>query len=286
MSQLPSPLRLATSLDVTTIRDICRPLFDSTNSQTSTFVWAGVFGSISRGTQRDNSDVDIIVGFASNASFFHDVFDVVQHVRNGDMGLVQVEALLAAKTIWGDEQWLSSQRDEAESVLRQSYLNLKEAEKIMKAVRQRVLESKDVLILTEHGSIHHTLTTDALAVIQIIGTLANPFCQSLRLTAAHFIRLKTTFESYLRRNDLDKQVIQGIWDILSDTFVISGISNAIESAEECFSRAGLSPTADLIDGPVLSRPGSSNTSRGCSPEKSETSTYLVEGVSESHAISV
>lgn len=160
MPQLPSPLRLATSLDVTTIRDICRPLFDTINSQTSTFVWAGVFGSVSRGTQRDSSEVDILLGYAPNARFFEDVcgdmgilvdqlpevlglrVDVIQHVQDRSMGIVQVEALLSAKTIWGNEQWLPPQRDKAESVLRQSYQKLNEAERMMRAVRQRVLRSK------------------------------------------------------------------------------------------------------------------------------------------------
>jgi len=97
----------------------------------------GPFGSVSRGTQRPNSDIDIMVGYSHNASYLHHVcydmaefeerlpeafgrdVDIVPFVHGEPMGYVHMEGLLTAQTIWGEKSWPEIDRVNAERLLRQ-----------------------------------------------------------------------------------------------------------------------------------------------------------------------
>jgi predicted nucleotidyltransferase len=73
--QYPSDIRSVPSneLDIDLISSLCHPIFEEARSLRPTIAWAGVFGSVSRGTQRPDSDVDILVGYSKDADFLHDV---------------------------------------------------------------------------------------------------------------------------------------------------------------------------------------------------------------------
>lgn len=62
-----------TDLDIPYIESLCRPVSDAASSEYPVIAWAGVFGSVGRGTQRSDSDVDIILGYSLEADFFDDV---------------------------------------------------------------------------------------------------------------------------------------------------------------------------------------------------------------------
>ena len=99
---------------------LCYPIFEEARSLRPMILRAGVFGSVIRGTQRPESDVDIIVGYSKHADFWYDVcgslswlmdnltevlgqtVDVIPYLQNSEMAYVHMEALLTAKTIWGD----------------------------------------------------------------------------------------------------------------------------------------------------------------------------------------
>jgi predicted nucleotidyltransferase len=147
----------STELDIDLISSLCHPIFEEAHSLRPTIAWAGVFGSVSRGTQRPDSDVDILVGYSKDADFWHDVcgsinwltdnlsgvlgreVDVVPYVENCEMGYVHMEALLTTKSIWGDASWLVVSRDSAEKTLREGYTRTKNAREIWLRVRETVL---------------------------------------------------------------------------------------------------------------------------------------------------
>jgi predicted nucleotidyltransferase/uncharacterized protein with HEPN domain len=134
-----------TDLNVDFLRSLCHPTLDAAKSEFPPIVWAGVFGSVGRGTQRPNSDVDIMVGFSRDADFMRDVcgsieslkeglaaglgreVDVVHFIDGSAMGHVHLEALLAGKTIWGDPSWLTTNATAAERQLRDEYATTLEA---------------------------------------------------------------------------------------------------------------------------------------------------------------
>jgi predicted nucleotidyltransferase len=108
------------------------PIFEEARSIHPTISQAGVFGSVSRGAQRYNSDVDILVGHSKYAEFWRDVCGsftglmaslsevlVVPYVQNRERSYVHMETLLTVKIIWRDALWLMMSRDSAENILRQ-----------------------------------------------------------------------------------------------------------------------------------------------------------------------
>jgi predicted nucleotidyltransferase len=70
---MSSKLMPTTELNIDRVKTLCRPLFEEIHSCHPSLAWAGVFGSVSRGTQRPDSDVDIVVGYSTDAGFITDV---------------------------------------------------------------------------------------------------------------------------------------------------------------------------------------------------------------------
>ncbi|KIM87395.1 hypothetical protein PILCRDRAFT_275161 [Piloderma croceum F 1598] len=71
----PSDIRSmpTTALDIDLISSLCRPIFEEAHSLHPTISWAGIFGSVSRGAQWPDSDVDVLVGYSKHADFWCDV---------------------------------------------------------------------------------------------------------------------------------------------------------------------------------------------------------------------
>jgi predicted nucleotidyltransferase len=135
-------------------------------------MWAGVFGSVSRGTQRPDSDVDIVVGYSPDADFWDDVcgsmasfveqlpktlgveVDVIAFTKQiKTFRYVDMEAMLSAKTVWGDDSWPKASRDIAVDLLQKGYARLKKAEEMMSRIRQTIL-SIEVVIIKVTSSAH------------------------------------------------------------------------------------------------------------------------------------
>jgi predicted nucleotidyltransferase len=155
----PSDIRSVptTELDIDLISSLCRPIFEEAHSLHPTISWAGIFGSVSRGAQRPDSDVDALVGYSKHADFWRDVcgsinwlgdnlsdvlarkVDVVTYVEDREMAYVHMEALLTAKTIWGDASWFVASRDSAEKILRQGYGRTKKAREMLLCIQKTVL---------------------------------------------------------------------------------------------------------------------------------------------------
>lgn len=146
-----------TELDIDLISSLCHPIFEEAHSLHPTISWAGIFGSVSRDTQRPDSDVDVLVGYSKHADFWHDVCgsinwlgdnlsdvlarkaDVVPYVEDCEMAYVHMEALLTAKTIWGNASWLVTSRDSAENILRQGYGRMRKAREMLSSIQKTVL---------------------------------------------------------------------------------------------------------------------------------------------------
>ena len=58
------------SLTIETVSSICGPIFDDNKSLHPGLAWVGIFGSVSRGTQTDKSDVDLLFGYGTGTQVF------------------------------------------------------------------------------------------------------------------------------------------------------------------------------------------------------------------------
>lgn len=145
-----------TGLDVDRISSLCRPLFDEIQLSQPTFIWAGVFGSVSKGTQPPNSDVEIVVGYSPDievdvreknmATFMERLSEtlgvkvkVIPVTESGRFHYDGLGAVLSAKTIWGDVSWFETARSTAMDLLLQGYSRIKEAKDIFRLIQQTLL---------------------------------------------------------------------------------------------------------------------------------------------------
>jgi predicted nucleotidyltransferase len=161
-----------TDLDINRISSLCRPLFEEIHSCHPSFMWAGVFGSVSRGTQRPDSDVDIVVGYSPEADFFIDIcgsmalflkrlpemlgveVDVVAFTQQSRTFLyVDMEAMLSAKTIWGNVSWPEASRNTATDLLQQGYTRMKKAGEMMSYIWQPLLAIEVLVIKVTSNAI-------------------------------------------------------------------------------------------------------------------------------------
>jgi predicted nucleotidyltransferase len=159
MHALQSDIRSVptTELELDRIKTICRPIFEATRTRHSAFSWAGLFGSVSRGTQRPDSDIDIMVGYSDNTNYFHHVcydmaefneslpeafgreVDIVPFVHGEHMGYVHMEGLLTAQTIWGEKSWPEIDRVNAERLLREGHVRMINASEMMSRLRETTI---------------------------------------------------------------------------------------------------------------------------------------------------
>jgi predicted nucleotidyltransferase len=161
-----------TNLDIDRISSLCCPVFEEIHSCHPSFMWAGVFGSVSRGTQRSDSDVDIVVGYSPDADFFVDVcgsmalflkrlpetlgveVDVIAFIqRTKTFRYVDMEAILTAKTIWGDVSWPEASRDTAVDLLQQGYARIKKAGEMMSHIRRTLLATEVLIVKVTSSAI-------------------------------------------------------------------------------------------------------------------------------------
>ena len=149
-----------TELELDRIKTICRPIFEETRTRHSSLSWAGLFGSVSRGTQKPDSDIDIMVGYSDNACYLYHVcydiaefneslpeafgreVDIVPFVHGEPMGYVHMEGLLTAQTIWGEKSWPEIDRVNAERLLRQGHARMIKASEMMSRLRETILSSR------------------------------------------------------------------------------------------------------------------------------------------------
>ena len=149
-----------THLRLDHLASLTAPVFSDIKSRFPTLEWVGVFGSVSRGTQRPDSDIDVLVGHASGADFLADVcgalyellealpravgreVDVVNVVRGRPMGYVQMEGLLTSKTLWGAPSWPRGAQVEAEALLKDGYRRTKDAADLADKVFERLPSSE------------------------------------------------------------------------------------------------------------------------------------------------
>lgn len=119
----------AASIDV--IQSRCRHILDK--PEFAAVAWAGVFGSFAANTQTERSDVDLLVGYQIDATG-DDIYytgDISQQLgemlaRDVDclylkhdqaVGFIKCLAILQAKTVYGDEEWIAEHRNKATRLL-------------------------------------------------------------------------------------------------------------------------------------------------------------------------
>lgn len=113
------------------IQSRCRHILDK--PEFAAVAWAGVFGSFAANTQTESSDVDLLVGYQIDATG-DDIYytgDISQQVgemlaRDVDclyvkheqtVGFIKCLAILQAKTVYGDKEWITEHRDKARRLL-------------------------------------------------------------------------------------------------------------------------------------------------------------------------
>lgn len=113
------------------IQSRCRHILDQ--PEFAAVAWAGVFGSFSANTQTASSDVDLLVGYRKDATG-DDIYytcDIGQQLgetlgRDVDclylkheqtVGFIKCLAILHAKTVYSDEEWITEHRNKARRLL-------------------------------------------------------------------------------------------------------------------------------------------------------------------------
>lgn len=163
---VPAPISSipTTEISVERLKDLSKNAFLDVKTRCPSIEWVGVFGSVSRGTQRPDSDIDLIIGHASDADYFSDVggsmselqevmpealgreVDIVHVVKGKPLGYVQMEALLSCKTVLGDPSWPVESQESAKRLLREGYSRLIRATVLFKEIVHE-LPSKQVRII-------------------------------------------------------------------------------------------------------------------------------------------
>jgi len=256
---MSSETRSTTNLDIDRVKQLCGPIFEAIHSRHPSFVWAGVFGSVSRGTQKPDSDVDIVVGYTRDAKFFRDVcddmtvlerlpetlgveVDVVAFIEHAQtFRYIDMEALLTAKTIWGDESWLEATRATAMYLLKDGYARMKRGEEMMSHVRKTLLSIQGELMSPEHEALRLCVLQEVLSVIRLVKVPRDPFYVALQQMMPMFLDAEETIQAYLQGDSVDQQILEGMWVSISNvnTFSLRAMK---QSAEETFRYAGLVPS--------------------------------------------
>ncbi|KAM6499602.1 hypothetical protein JOM56_005110 [Amanita muscaria] len=223
-----------TQLSLDRLSTLCRPVFEEEQSRNPVIAWAGIFGSVQRGTQRPDSDVDFLVGYAADAEFCADVcgsytqlqrrlpeilgreVDLVVFKQDSDnFGYVHLEALLTAETIWGDPSWVHSSREAAERLLREGYETSKKALQVASRLYERLPSSQAEFVSPRDKALQISILEDALFVITTVKIPKHPFYAKEEAIRA---ALEGEVES---SGDLED-----IWNVLSDkmnVFALKGM---------------------------------------------------------------
>lgn len=163
--------------------------------------------------QSPDSNVDIVVGYSPDADFWDDVCDnmatfperlpetldvevdviaVTQVTQENEcfFRYIDMEAMLSAKTIWGDISWAEATRSTAMDLLQQGYARIKKTREIMSHVRRKLLSTKVSIVKVTSTAIINllgrvnvsgvegfrlSLLQDALPVIRLFKIPGDPF---------------------------------------------------------------------------------------------------------------
>ncbi|KAF5371862.1 hypothetical protein D9615_009565 [Tricholomella constricta] len=237
LSMQYSKLMSTTDPNIDRISSLCRPLFEEVHSSHPSFMWAGVFGSVSRGTQRPDhdSDVDIVVGYSPDSDFLVDV------CGSQSLFLKRLPETLGAEVdVIPFVQQSKTFRGQSGYLLQQGYARMKKAGETMSHIRRTLLSIEAEPMSPEHEALRLSLLQEALSVIHLVKIPGDPFYASLQLTMWEILAEEETIQAYLQGN-VDHQALEGILRILTDAMNTASLKGMKKSAEETFRRAGLVP---------------------------------------------
>jgi len=146
---------------INTVHDVRRELSTLLNDPSfEPVVWVGLFGSMSRSTHSDSSDVDLIVGYNTPVSNLYSVIDKIttaaEQIFDRPVELLHLvnpkpnsylllEALLTSVTVYGSDNWPKSLRESSRTYLDEGYLGFKRALRLLKSIEKLVsVTSKEV----------------------------------------------------------------------------------------------------------------------------------------------
>jgi len=115
--------------------------------------WVGLFGSISRSTHSDASDIDLIVGYkdltddvysivgnfnAAAEEGFDRPVETLHLINPKARAYLLLDALLTSVTVYGSDEWPRGLRESNRKYLDDGYLRLKEAHRLLEEIEQLV----------------------------------------------------------------------------------------------------------------------------------------------------
>ncbi|KAM6499587.1 hypothetical protein JOM56_005095 [Amanita muscaria] len=260
------PIRVPTTqLSLDRLSTLCRPVFEEERSRNPMIAWAGIFGSVQRGTQRPDSDVDFLVGYAADAEFCTDMcgsytqlqrrlpailgrqVDLVVFKQDShNFGYVQLEALLTAETIWGDPSWVHSSREAAERLLREGYETSKKALQVASRLYERIPSSQAEFVSPRDKALQISILEDALFVITTVKIPKHPFYAVLQHSMPFYLAKEEAIRAALEGEVESSGDLEDIWNVLSDKMNVFALKGIVRSAELTYSRGGLRRECALL----------------------------------------
>ncbi|KIL56827.1 hypothetical protein M378DRAFT_172366 [Amanita muscaria Koide BX008] len=247
-----------TQLTLDRLSVLCHPVFEQERFNNPMAAWAGIFGSVQRGTQRPDSNVNFLIGYAAGtvwgrpsrmelserlSEILGREVDVEVFTQNDyAFECVHIEALLTAKTIWGDPpSWVHSSREEAERQLREGYETMKRALQVASRLEAKLPSSQAEFVLAENKALRFSILRDALLVIATVKTLMHPFYYELASLIPLLSIKENAIRAALEGEVENSEDLGDIWNVVSDWINVVAVEGVMQAAEQTFSRAGLVP---------------------------------------------
>ena len=162
------------SLSISKVSVICRPIFDTMKSNDPSLTWVGIFGSVSRGTHTNKSDVDLLFGYSEGTDVYEAhpsmcsmrealeealgrEVDLLCFVEDGYMRYGELMGLMTGKIIWGNTAFYERTKKKAEEQLWEAHRRAMDAKIIATRIRIQLASS-----VTKVGNLSDYLSSSML----------------------------------------------------------------------------------------------------------------------------
>lgn len=250
-----------TELSIPFIASVCNPIFEKLKLEFPYLAWVGVFGSVSRGTQRPDSDIDFLVGHNTGADLLRDLggsmnaltealpealgreVDIVHVIQGNPRGYVQLEGLLTSKTIWGDPSWPAEDQKKAIEVLRDVHVRFSKAALIYReGVKAKLPPSSEEFKSPNNRDVQEVILSNVIEIMELIRLdNSHPIDGSTRQMMGWLLRQEKATRNLVKgeRQDQDEATLDKLWTSLSNFINGTTFGAMLGQIDQTFRRASI-----------------------------------------------